>query len=252
MQRISVAVMGRNEAKPLARILPQLPKCLSGMPVDSVLYNDGSTDESVEVAAGNGVKVIDFRSPLGLSRAIRLGIQHALESDHLYHIHMDGDGQHDPVYLSQVVGCLEAGADLVVSSRFHPKSPRRGELPLDRYLLNITITAAFNRITGLGFSDPLCGLRGYRREVMEFLLEQEFATDQCADSLGFILESLLRVWHSGRFRIVETPHPAIYVGEGKLEYIYQTGYLEERLERFKIHARHLVLVMQALNLHFLE
>jgi len=161
---------------------------------------------------------------------------------------MDGDGQHDPTYLPAIIQKLREGDDMVVNSRYHPRSPRQSAVPLDRELLNVQVTSAVERITEAGFTDPLCGLRGYNAKVVKFLLEQEFATRVCADTYGFVLESLLRVWHNGGFKIVELPHPAIYNGDGKIAEIYGEAHLEERLERFRMHAGHLVRTVRALNL----
>jgi len=214
------------------------------------VMDDNSSDHSRQVALKHEVRFVTFGEHIGLSQLIRRSLRESLDSGFDYHITIDGDGQHEPAYVPGIIDVLESFADMVVNSRYHPDSEIRGELPLDRQLLNIQTAAVVQRLTGLGLTDPLCGLRGYRREVTSFLLEQDFVTDRCPDPHGFVLESLLRVWHSGRFRIVELPHPAIYNGNGKIAKLYNDEYLEQRLERSLLHARHLVLVMRSLGLNF--
>ncbi|MCL5436223.1 MAG: glycosyltransferase family 2 protein [Patescibacteria group bacterium] len=246
---VSVAIMARNEAAALNGVIARL--LVAGFrPEEITLMDDCSNDHPGEIAAQHKVRFLTSPVPLGLSRLLRRSLQDALERGFAYHITMDGDGQHAPEYVPGIVEALEAGADMVVSSRYGPDSDCSVE-PLEEINSgNIQTTAAVERVTGLGLTDPLCGLRGYRREVMEFLLAQEFVTDTCADPHGFVLESLLRVWHHGGFRIVELPHPAIYNGGGKIATLYQDSFLEQRLERSLMHARHLLLVMRALGLKF--
>ncbi|MDP2932570.1 MAG: glycosyltransferase family 2 protein [bacterium] len=246
-KRVSVAIMARNEALALDSVISRL--LVTGFqPTEIVLMDDCSSDHTLRVAKERGVRFVTFSQQIGLSKLIRGSLQYSLDQGFDYHITMDGDGQHAPEYVPAIVDALEAGADMVVNTRYGPDSVCLVEPPFDRQLLNIQTTVAVNRITGLNLTDPLCGLRGYRREVMEFLLAQSFVTDVCADPHGFVLESLLRVWHANRFRIVELPHPAIYNGDGKISTLYRDEFLEQRLERFTMHARHLVHVVQALNL----
>lgn len=245
-----LAIIARNEAAALRELLPNVLTALDGSAVDLLLIDSGSTDDTMEVAELHGinVKTVHLHEG-GLNVAQCHALNYALENGYDYFVHMDGDGQHEIESVLKTFAALKEGADFVVHSRFHAESSVIGCIPTDRQLLNASVVGMTSRL-GLPYSDPLCGLRGYSAELIQFLLAQELATDACEDSYGFVLESLIRIWHSSKFNIVELPHPAIYNGCGKISTIYADGFLQERLRRFQMHAGHIVATMKALDLNF--
>lgn len=86
---------------------------------DYVVINDGSTDATRKVCANNGINLLDLPVNLGLSGAIRSGMKYANYYGYEYVVQLDGDGQHCPEYISEMLECMErTQADIVIGSRF--------------------------------------------------------------------------------------------------------------------------------------
>ena len=89
--RISVVLPAKNEAEGLRRTLPGLKALLPDAEI--IVVNDGSTDDTVAVAAEFGVRILTSPYPMGNGAAIKRGAR-AASGEIL--VFMDADGQHDP------------------------------------------------------------------------------------------------------------------------------------------------------------
>lgn len=86
---------------------------------DYVVINDGSTDATRKVCAQHGINLLDLPVNLGLSGAIRSGMKYANYYGYDYVVQLDGDGQHSPAYIDDMLLCMQqTGADIVIGSRF--------------------------------------------------------------------------------------------------------------------------------------
>ena len=89
------------------------------IPVDIVVINDCSTDNTHAVAAQEGVPVIDLSINLGIGGAVQTGILYAQEHDYDIALQVDADGQHNPSDIPLLIDRLtKDNADMVIGSRF--------------------------------------------------------------------------------------------------------------------------------------
>jgi glycosyltransferase involved in cell wall biosynthesis len=87
--------------------------------LDVVVIDDGSTDATAERAAAAGAAVVRLPYNLGIGGAVQTGFKYALSRGYETVVRLDGDGQHDPQQIPQLLAPLERGeADVVVGSRF--------------------------------------------------------------------------------------------------------------------------------------
>ena len=115
--RIALIVPAFNEARNLPRLAERLGAHARGC--DVCVVDDGSTDGTARVAASLGWTVLRLPVNLGIGGAVQAGYLWALQRGHDVAVQVDGDGQHDPAFLSALLAPLEAGdADLVIGSRF--------------------------------------------------------------------------------------------------------------------------------------
>ena len=109
---ISVVIPAKNEAENLITLLPKLTAIMPHAEI--IVVNDGSTDNTVEICEQNGVNYISHPYSIGNGASIKTGAR-AAQGDIL--VFMDGDGQHDPEDIPQLLEPLYSNYDLVVGSR---------------------------------------------------------------------------------------------------------------------------------------
>ena len=116
VQRLSVVVPARNEAANLPALLAELDTALRSARLASwevIVVDDGSTDETPQLAAACGALVVRHAESLGNGAAVKRGIREA-RGDWI--LLLDGDGQHPPAELHNMLALAERH-DMVVGSR---------------------------------------------------------------------------------------------------------------------------------------
>ena len=109
---ISIVLPAKNEAAALTQLLPDLRRAQPEAEI--IVVSDGSTDETDQICASAGVKMVRQPYSMGNGAAIKRGAREA-SGDTL--IFMDADGQHAPADIAVLLAPLEAGYDMVVGAR---------------------------------------------------------------------------------------------------------------------------------------
>lgn len=110
--KISIIIPAKNEAPALKSLLPSLREIY---PYEEIIVvNDGSTDDTAQVAIQYGATVIYHPYSLGNGASIKAGARKA-SGDIL--VFMDGDGQHMANDIPPLLAKYHEGYDLVVGSR---------------------------------------------------------------------------------------------------------------------------------------
>lgn len=161
------------------------------------LINDGSTDNTIEVA--NKIqKLVDLNlinhpRNLGLSKTLLTGVLAALsqanEGDIL--IFMDGDNTHLPRQVPELVAKINEGADIVIASRYQPGATIEG-LSSFRKLFSVVASMLFRVFLPVtGVRDFSCGFRaiksGLLRDLSQGELERIFSLKGFACTTGLLL-----------------------------------------------------------------
>lgn len=106
-----------NEEEALGFLLEEV--CVHVPHLDVIVINDGSTDNTADVARRHGVTILDLPCNLGVGGAVQAGFRYAYEHGYQYVVRIDGDGQHPPAEIPKLLAAMEQGeADLVIGSRF--------------------------------------------------------------------------------------------------------------------------------------
>lgn len=132
---------------------------------DEVLVvNDGSTDDTASIATAAGATVHDMPHNGGKAAAVQMGLRRVLQDEGAHIIVLlDGDGQHDPADIPQVVQpVLRGEADLVVGSRFMEV---RSQIPWWRQIGQHGLTWMTNLASGVPLSDSQSGFRALSAET---------------------------------------------------------------------------------------
>lgn len=155
-------------AIPVFNEAPSLPGLLESLQPfrDRLLFiNDGSEDISAEIIQDAGFQCVDFPSNLGLSAVYRAVFSYADRHQYERFIMMDGDGQHDPRYITSFEDLLTKH-ELVCGSRFSNTI----NVPSEKIAANLFAVLLVYRVTGKWIPDAACGFRGlFRGSAWPFL-----------------------------------------------------------------------------------
>lgn len=152
-----------------------------GLGLPSLVVDDGSTDATAQAARSAGATVIRFPINLGVGAALRAGFRYAVSHGFQRVVQIDADLQHDARSIPDLLAAAEAGAHLVVGSRF-----RSGYDAGHRRLGMRLLTWVIKRRTGVTIDDPTSGFK-----VVSEPLLSEFARSFPAEYLGDTVEALL-------------------------------------------------------------
>ncbi|KPK11556.1 MAG: glycosyl transferase [Acidithiobacillales bacterium SG8_45] len=112
MEHISIVLPARNEASSLKSLLPEIVSLCNRAEI--IVVNDGSSDNTEDVARSLGIKVVNHPYSMGNGAAIKSGTRAATGKVILF---MDADGQHDPRDIEKMVKKYNDGYDMVVGAR---------------------------------------------------------------------------------------------------------------------------------------
>jgi len=134
---------------------------------DVLVVNDGSFDDTAQVARKFDVKVLDLPFNLGIGGAVQAGYLYAERNAYDIAIQFDGDGQHLASEIKRLLEPLEAKrADLVVGSRF--MSIGGYKTSVFRKIGIGIFSFVLSRILGITVTDSTSGFRAANRRVIEF------------------------------------------------------------------------------------
>ena len=132
---------------------------------DYVVINDCSTDNTLEILKQNNINHIALPVNLGIGGAVQTGYKYALENSYDVAVQVDGDGQHDPKYLSALVNALEKNeADMVIGSRFINNEGFQSTFM--RRVGIVYFTKLIHLLTGKTITDPTSGFRMCNQKVI--------------------------------------------------------------------------------------
>jgi glycosyltransferase involved in cell wall biosynthesis len=110
--KVSIIIPAKNEELGLKVLLPEL---IQEYPdAEIIVVNDGSTDNTEQVARDAGVSVVTHPYSKGNGAAVKSGAR-VSKGDYL--VFMDGDGQHSAADVGRLLAKIEEGYDLVVGAR---------------------------------------------------------------------------------------------------------------------------------------
>jgi dolichol-phosphate mannosyltransferase len=175
---IVVLLPAYNEERAIGPLLDRIEVALRDRPYRVVLVDDGSVDRTVEVARRRATRMPLTILPRprngGLGSAMRTGLDYVTRSAAAGEVlvTMDADNTHDPALIPRLVAAIEAGADLVVASRFVPGAIAVG-VPWIRRVLSGGARIVFGLVIGAaGVRDYTSGYRAYRVALLHRLADR--------------------------------------------------------------------------------
>jgi glycosyltransferase involved in cell wall biosynthesis len=214
-----VIIPAYNEAGNIGSVIAEIRGLHAA--IDIVVVDDGSADATARLAEQAGVKVLRLPFNLGYGAAVQTGLLYSVENGYDICVLIDGDGQHDPQYILQLLAPVAAGeADLALGSRFLGKADYR--IPLGRRLGISLFRKLASWFTRQQITDPTSGFQAIHRRLMRFFVNDNYPHDY-PDA-----DTLIRLYFAG-FRIKEVPvtirprlrGQSMHSGAKTLYYIYK-------------------------------
>ena len=137
---------------------------------DYIVINDCSKDDTKKICEENGFNLINLPINLGIGGAVQTGYKYGYTHGYDLAVQVDGDGQHDPIFLKKMADCMrEHNADMVIGSRFIQKEgfQSSGTRRIGIKYFTILIKC----LTGKKITDPTSGLRMVNRNVMKMFID---------------------------------------------------------------------------------
>lgn len=164
--RILIVIPAYNEEKSVAAVAREALASAPG--VEVLVVDDCSTDRTAAILAAEGINHVSLPVNLGIGGAVQTGFLYAWEKGHDIVMQVDGDGQHPPAQIPQLLQAIrEEGLDAVIGSRYAAGSQIVSSWA--RRLGGGLLGALIRLATGQRVTDPTSGFRAYNRHALEYL-----------------------------------------------------------------------------------
>lgn len=183
-----------NEEENIQSLITELSEYFDLL--DFVIINDHSNDSTAYICEKNCVNIINLPCNLGIGGAVQTGYIYARRHNYDIAIQIDGDGQHDPSYIRELIApILKGESDFVIGSRFIKKEGFQSSLT--RRLGIVYFSKLLKLLTKQNISDPTSGFRACNKNIIKFFSDN-YPTDYPEP------ESIMALSRSG-FKIAEIP-----------------------------------------------
>ncbi|MFA4645920.1 glycosyltransferase family 2 protein [Pyrococcus kukulkanii] len=183
--KITVVIPAYNEGKRIGSVLSKIPDFVD----EVIVVDDGSEDNTSEIARSFGANVIRLERNSGKGAALREGIKRT-SGDII--VLMDADGQHNPKEIPKLLEPIVQGnADFVIGKRI----VKKGKRPLIRKLSNWITSTLISLKVGERIEDSQSGFRAVKKEFIPKITSDRYEVET---------EILIKAKKLGA-RIVEVP-----------------------------------------------
>jgi len=190
-----VIIPAHNEAKNLGKVLAEITDLK--LPLDVLVVDDYSTDETASVAVQMGARVLSLPCNLGYGGAVQSGFRYAVHYHYDFGVIMDADGQHAASSIPELLRVVQEGkADVALGSRFLGRMDYRTSFV--KRVGMAFFSQVVSRITRQRISDATSGFQAMNREVMAFFAADNYPVD-------FPDADTILLLHFAGFRLQEVP-----------------------------------------------
>ena len=202
--KVVVVMPAYNVAHILPKTVSELPK---GFADEIIVIDDGSKDNTSEVASSLGVGFVRHEKNKGYGATQKTGYREALRRKADIVVMVHGDNQYDPSLAPKFVMKIKDGYDVVTGTRMILGDALSGGMPLWKYVPNRFLTHLENFIFGTNITDYHNGYRAFSADFLR-RIPLDLLSDKFDFDTDIIIQAAIR-----RCRIAEIPNPTRYKDE---------------------------------------
>lgn len=200
-KRICIVIPAYNEGPVLGSVVNDIRRALSKRNInyEIVVVDDGSTDDTHDIAIKSKAKVIKHIVNSGAGRATATGLRYAQINDFDLAVTMDADGQHlSQDVLAGIENAFERETDLLIGSRLIDSDG----MSRVKVLGNKGLTLITKLLFGIKTTDSQSGLRVFSKDALHKLKWRTSGYEFCSEML----------WRANNLglKIDEFPISAVY------------------------------------------
>ncbi len=209
MVRILILIPAYGEGERIGRTIKDIKtvlKSIKGFRFNILVVDDGSSDNTYEVAKKEKVEVIKHKKNMGKGMAHRTGFEYAINNRFDAVLTLDADGQHNPSEIKTFLRFLDR-FDVIIGTR----DINTKIMPRLRYATNRTTSIFVSLLARTRVRDSQSGYRMLKIDVLRRLKLKttRFQTES---------EEIIQAGMLG-FKIGEIPIKTIYIDSGRKSYI---------------------------------
>lgn len=182
--KLIVQIPCLNEEKTLSDVIRSIPKKIKGISkIETLVIDDGSTDNTVKIAKELGVNhIIRHTQNKGLANSFANGINYALHAGADIIVNTDADNQYPQKDIPRLIEpILKGEAEIVIADRQTSKIQHFS--PLKKLLQKIG-SGVVRKLSGTNVPDAVSGFRAYSRSAA---LQINIVTD-----FSYVIETIIQ------------------------------------------------------------
>lgn len=186
MKDVLIIIPAYNEQDNIVRVVSNL---IENYPqYDYVVVNDGSSDNTAKLCMENNYNIIDLPINLGLAGAFQAGMKYGYKKGYNYALQFDGDGQHKPEFIKDMLEKIKSGFDIVIGSRFVSEKKSKSARMIGSRLISLAIKLT----TKSKITDPTSGMRLFNKKMIEkFANSMNYGPEP--DTIAYLIKSKFKV-----------------------------------------------------------
>ena len=195
--KLVILMLAYNEEDRIEKTILRIPRKIPNIDqVEILVVNDGSTDNTVDMAMNAGAdKIISHKTNLGVGAGFMTGIRNSISMGADIVVTVDADGEANIDQIPDLINpILNNQFDVVVGTRFWKGNPSTYKKL--NYFGNQIFTKLVSFVAGHKFTDTQTGFRAYSKDAIENI--------SVINDFTYTQEVLLDL-HFKKFRIGETP-----------------------------------------------
>ncbi len=183
--KIAAAIPAFNEEEYIGTVVLKTRQYVD----ETIVVDDGSTDQTANVARLAGATVIQHNQNKGYGASIQTLLAEAKKKDISILVLLDADSQHNPDEIPELIKPISEGFDLVIGSR----EQQGANIPFYRRIGQKVISYFSGILSGKKLYDSECGFRVFSKRAIALLELKENGMSISAETIANAAEKGLKI-----------------------------------------------------------